>query len=51
VQALLAELLRSRQFEWGLLGAAALVASLPLLILYVIFEKRIIAVFESGFRS
>lgn len=51
VQAFLAELLRSRQFEWGLLGAAALVASLPLLVLYVIFEKRIIEVFESGFRS
>jgi multiple sugar transport system permease protein len=51
VQALLAELLRSRQFEWGLLGAAALVTSLPLLVLYVVFEKRIIEVFESGFRS
>ena len=51
VQALLSELLRSRQFEWGLLGAAALVASLPLLLLYVLFEKRIIEVFESGFRS
>jgi multiple sugar transport system permease protein len=51
VQALLAELLRSRQFEWGLLGAAALVASVPLLVLYVLFERRLIEVFESGFRS
>ena len=51
VQAFLAELLRSRPFEWGLLGAAALVASLPLLVLYIVFEKRIIEVFEAGFRS
>ncbi|MDF1523790.1 MAG: carbohydrate ABC transporter permease [Trueperaceae bacterium] len=51
VQAFLTELLRARPFEWGLLGAAALVASLPLLVLYVIFERRIIEVFEAGFRS
>ena len=51
VQAFLTELLRARAFEWGLLGAAALVASAPLLVLYVVFEKRIIEVFESGFRS
>jgi multiple sugar transport system permease protein len=51
VQAFLTELLRARPFEWGLLGAAALVASVPLIVLYVIFEKRIIEVFESGFRS
>lgn len=51
VQAFLTELLRSRPFDWGLLGAAALVASLPLMILYVVFERRIIQVFEAGFRS
>ena len=51
VQAFLTELLRARPFEWGLLGAAALVASLPLLVLYVVFERRIIEVFEAGFRS
>lgn len=50
VQALLVDLLRSRPFDWGLLGAAALVASLPIIVLFVIFEKRIIQVFESGFR-
>ncbi len=49
VQAFLVELLRSRPFEWGLLGAAALVASLPIIVLFVVFEKRIIQVFESGF--
>lgn len=51
VQAFLTELLRARPFEWGLLGAAALVASLPLLVAYVIFEKRIIETFEAGFRT
>ena len=50
VQAYLVELLRTRPFDWGLLGAAALVASLPIIVLFVIFEKRIIQVFESGFR-
>lgn len=50
VQAFLTEILRTRPFEWGLLGAAALVASLPIIVLYVIFEKRIIQVFEAGFR-
>lgn len=50
VQAFLVDLLRSRPFDWGLLGAAALVASLPIIVLFVIFEKRIIRVFESGFR-
>lgn len=51
VQAFLTELLRTRAFDWGLLGAASLVASLPVLILYVAFERRIIATFESSFES
>jgi multiple sugar transport system permease protein len=51
VQVFLTELLRTRTFEWGLLAAAALVASLPIAILYIVFEKRIIAVFEAGFGS
>lgn len=50
VQAFLVELLRTQPFDWGLLGAAALVASLPIVVLFVIFEKRIIEVFETGFR-
>ena len=51
VQVFLSEMLRARPFEWGMLGAAALVASAPIIVLYVIFEKRIIAIFEAGFRS
>jgi multiple sugar transport system permease protein len=51
VQVFLTELVRARPFEWGMLGAAALVASAPIIVLYVIFEKRIIEIFEAGFRS
>jgi multiple sugar transport system permease protein len=49
VQVFLTDLLRTRSFEWGLLGAAALVASAPILILYLVFERRILATFEKGF--
>jgi multiple sugar transport system permease protein len=49
VQVFLTELLRTRPFEWGLLAAAALVASLPIVVLYIVFEKRIIETFEAGF--
>jgi multiple sugar transport system permease protein len=50
VQVFLNELLRGRPLDWGVLGAAAFVATLPLVALYVIFEARIIAVFETSFR-
>ena len=49
VQVFLTDMLRSRPLEWGLLGAAALVATLPILVLYVVFERRIVAVFEASF--
>jgi multiple sugar transport system permease protein len=49
VQAFLSELLRARPFEWGMLGAAALVASAPIIVLYLVFERRILAIFEAGF--
>ena len=50
VQVFLNELLRNRPLDWGLLGAAAFVTSLPIIILYVIFEERIIKVFETSFK-
>ncbi len=50
VQVFLTELLRSRPLDWGILGAAALITTLPLLVLYVIFEKRIITIFETSFK-
>jgi multiple sugar transport system permease protein len=49
VQAFLTELQRTRPFDWGTLGAAALVASLPLAALYIAFEKRILDVFDLSF--
>ncbi len=50
VQVLLSDILQGRPFEWGLLGAAALVTTLPLIVLYLVFEKRIVEVFEKSFR-
>ena len=50
VQVFLNELLRNRPLDWGLLGAAAFVTTLPIVILYVLFEERIIKVFETSFK-
>lgn len=50
VQVFLGDLLRSRPLEWGLLGAAALVTTLPILVLYLLFEGRIIRVYEASFQ-
>lgn len=50
VQVFLNELLRNRPLDWGLLGAAAFVTSLPIILLYLIFEERIIKVFETSFK-
>ena len=50
VQVVLNDLLRNRPLDWGLLGAAALVTTLPILVLYVVFEKRLIEVFETNFK-
>lgn len=49
VQVFLTDLLRSRPLEWGLLGAAALVTTLPILALYAVFERRVVATFEASF--
>ena len=50
VQVLLGELLQSRPLDWGLLGAAAFVAALPILLLYLLFEERVVQVFEASFK-
>lgn len=49
VQVFLTDLLRSSPLEWGLLGAAALVTTLPILLLYLFFERQIIETFEASF--
>lgn len=50
VQVFLTDLLRSSPLEWGLLGAASLTTTLPILILYLVFEGRIIKLFEASFQ-
>ena len=50
VQVFLNELLKNRPLDWGLLGAAAFVTTLPIVVLYVLFEERIVKVFEASFK-
>lgn len=50
VQVFLNELIKNRPLDWGLLGAAAFVTTLPLLVLYAVFEERIVKVFETTFK-
>lgn len=50
VQVFLNELLKNRPLDWGLLGAAAFITTLPIMILYIVFEDRIVKVFERSFR-
>lgn len=49
VQVWLSELLRNRPLDWGLLGAAAFLSTLPIVVLYLLFERRIVRVFERSF--
>ncbi|CAN5749372.1 carbohydrate ABC transporter permease [soil metagenome] len=50
VQVFLNDLLKNHPLDWGLLGAAAFVTTLPIVVLYVIFEERIVKVFEASFK-
>ena len=50
VQVALTELLRKNPNAWGTLGAAAIVTSLPILILYIIFERRVTKTLEGGLK-
>lgn len=45
----LAELLRGRPLEWGLLGAAALLATLPLVVAFLLLERPILRAFDRSF--
>jgi multiple sugar transport system permease protein len=49
VQVWLSELLRSRPLEWGLLGAAAFLSTLPIVLLFLLFERRVARTFERSF--
>jgi multiple sugar transport system permease protein len=50
VQVALNELLRAEPFNWGRLGAAAMLTSLPILVLYLIFERRVTKTIEGGIK-
>ncbi|NJK44292.1 MAG: carbohydrate ABC transporter permease [Pleurocapsa sp. SU_196_0] len=50
VQVALSELLITNGTNWGLLGAAALVTSLPILLLYLFFERRVTKTLEGGLK-
>lgn len=51
IQVFLDNLAKSNSFNFGLLGAASLITTLPLIIFYIVFEKRIITVFENSFKQ
>lgn len=48
VQVALTELLRQKPNEWGVLGAAAIVTSVPIVLLYLLFESRVTRTIEGG---
>ncbi|MFN3265611.1 MAG: carbohydrate ABC transporter permease [Deinococcales bacterium] len=50
VQVALTEMLRKDPNAWGKLGAAAMVTSLPILILYIFFESRVTKTLEGGLK-
>lgn len=50
VQVALTELLRQKPNEWGLLGAAAILTSLPIFLLYLFFERRVTRTIEGGLK-
>lgn len=50
VQVALADLMSKAGNNWGLLGAAALVTSLPIVALYFAFERHVVKTFEGGLK-
>jgi multiple sugar transport system permease protein len=50
VQVALTELLRKNPNSWGLLGAAAMVTSIPILLMYLFFERRVTKTLEGGLK-
>jgi multiple sugar transport system permease protein len=50
VQVALADMLRKDPNAWGKLGAAAMLTSIPILILYILFERRVTRTIEGGLK-
>jgi multiple sugar transport system permease protein len=51
VQTWLTDLQRKYPTDWGLLSAAALLSVLPIALLYLAFERRVVATFEEGLKG
>ncbi|GAA5336899.1 carbohydrate ABC transporter permease [Thermus antranikianii] len=51
LQTWLTDLQRKYPTDWGLLSAAALFAVLPIALLYLLFERRVVATFEEGLKG
>jgi len=51
VQTWLTDLQRKYPTDWGLLSAAALFSVLPIALLYLAFERRVVATFEEGLKG
>ncbi|AMA75011.1 ABC transporter permease [Thermus parvatiensis] len=51
LQTWLTDLQRKYPTDWGLLSAAALFSVLPIALLYLLFERRVVATFEEGLKG
>ncbi|GEM86430.1 carbohydrate ABC transporter permease [Meiothermus granaticius] len=51
VQTWITDLQRQNPADWGPLSAAALAATLPLVLLYLAYERRIVETFEEGLKG
>lgn len=51
VQTWITDLQRQNPADWGPLSAAALAATLPLMVIYLIYERRIVETFEEGLKG
>jgi multiple sugar transport system permease protein len=51
LQTWLTDLQRKYPTDWGLLSAAALFSVLPIALLYLVFERRVVATFEEGLKG
>jgi len=51
LQTWLTDLQRKYPTDWGLLSAAALLSVLPIALLYLLFERRVVATFEEGLKG
>ncbi len=51
VQVWIADLARRYPADWGLLSAAALLSTLPLVLIYLVFERKIVETFEGSIKG